>query len=278
MRFGMAIDDKDNIVVGFGIPVYENNLNNNIFKVYIKNAKTGLWTEKRLGENLGHDNYYPYMIINGVEDIRALPVQDDYRPELTQFDYPCFYQYVRYFENNSHKKVVDYSNLEVAKERPQLMEQLDMHLDGNGDIHIITRAWLDDFPDRYKSTYDYLTGSLDNLKRVDTEFLHKRFNWLRFFEYKGKMYMAGSTHEKLLLLILKTGKPGGLILNQKTFVVHIYLPIQKEVVLIPINTWIYTLCLQIKVHIITMLYISELIYQKTFKDHPYASNTTFHFT
>jgi hypothetical protein len=184
----------------------KNNLNNNIFKVYIKNAKTGLWTEKRLGENLGHDNYYPYMIINGVEDIRALPVQDDYRPELTQFDYPCFYQYVRYFENNSHKKVVDYSNLEVAKERPQLMEQLDMHLDGNGDIHIITRAWLDDFPDRYKSTYDYLTGSLDNLKRVDTEFLHKRFNWLRFFEYKGKMYMAGSTHEKAAIIDIENRK------------------------------------------------------------------------
>lgn len=200
MRFSMAIDENDNIVIGNGLNCFEDNVLNHTLTVYYRKKGTREWITKRLGEHLGEDNYYPYMLINGVDDIRALAIQDECRPE-TQFDYPCFYQYVSYFAFDEHEKIVDYSDHKLASTRPQLMDHLSFYLDESGDIHILTKARLDE-EKPFKGTFDYISESTS----MDTSFIDPDFNWLRFFEYQNKLYLVGVTYDKLGIINLSNEK------------------------------------------------------------------------
>ncbi len=204
MRFSMAIDDEDNLVVGFGINYWENEALNHTMTAYVREASSMEWTSQRLAEHLGEDNYYPYMIINGMDDVRAFSVQDECYMEMTQFDYPCFYQYVRYYEDGRELKTVDYSDLEIAKERPQLMEQVGFHLDNEGDIHMMSRANIESGIKRWNATFDYYSGSIDKLVKEETDYISGFFNWLRFFEYDGKMYMVGAAYERAAIINVQT--------------------------------------------------------------------------
>lgn len=196
-RYGMAIDDKDNLMIAFGTRLFEQNQENKVVLAYVKSAFDQSWTVHRLAEDLEEDNYYTYPLINGLDDLRALNVQDACFPEMTEFDYPCFYQHVRYYENGLSPKIVDYSHLDIAENRPQLIEHTGFHLASDGNIHIMTRAWIDDPPNSYKSTFDYFIGDVEQLDKQSTEYLSSGFNWLRFFELNGNVFMVGTTFDKV---------------------------------------------------------------------------------
>ncbi len=196
----MSIDKEDNIVVGYGKNYWEGEALNHTMTAMVKQNHSDLWQQLRLAEHLGEDNYYPYFIINAVDDIKALSVQDQCYPEMTQFDYPCFYQYVRYYSHGSYDKIVDYSDTDVASDRPQLMEHTGFHMATNGDTHMITRAWLGTGKDRYKGTFDYFIDNKSELTRQDTSYLSKNFNWLRFFEYNNQVYLLGITYDRVAII------------------------------------------------------------------------------
>ncbi|MBI9010792.1 MAG: hypothetical protein JEZ08_01070 [Clostridiales bacterium] len=196
-RYGMAIDDENNLMIAFGTTLFENNSQNHVVLAYVRAASDQTWRVHLLAENLEEDNYYTYPLINGLEDLRALNVQDACFPEMTQFDYPCFYQHVRYYENGLSPKIIDYSHLDIAKDRPQLIEHTGFHLASDGNIHIMTRAWIDGPPNPYKGTFDYITGDIEHLEKINTDYLSSGFNWLRFFELNGDVFMVGTTFNKV---------------------------------------------------------------------------------
>lgn len=204
IRFGMAIDKDDNLVIGFGMNYYEDEALNHTMTAYIRSSGTEEWEVRRLAETLGEDNYYPLMAINGVEDVRAFSVQDACYPEMTQFEYPCFYQYVRYYDAGEHKKTVDYSHLSIAEEKPQLIEQVGFMIDTSGDTHMISRARIDTGILSYKSTIDYYKGRINNLEKIDTAYLGDMFNWLRIFEYKDTIYLVGATYDSAAIINTET--------------------------------------------------------------------------
>jgi hypothetical protein len=168
--------------------------------VVISKSNNG-WALEKIAEKLGEDYYYPYVIPNA-EDVHVLSIQDTCYPEMTEFDYPCFYQFVSYHYNNHHFKVVDYSDHPISDSRPQLMEHIDFYQDKSGRIHILTRAWL---TESYEATFDYIV--IDETPSIqDTAYIDVAFNWLRLFEVGNDLYIIGNTYNKLAFIHPESGK------------------------------------------------------------------------
>lgn len=136
---GAAMSPGDTLALAFGLNVGANHIE----QFYYKQPHQSTWTNLTAGENLGHDFYYPYVVVED-SNYWLLPIQDDYNPATGG----NFYQIIPIFSYDgtdwTQEIIIDLTSHALASERERLLSQCDLFQDSNGTIHVYYNELLDE--------------------------------------------------------------------------------------------------------------------------------------
>lgn len=207
IRVGSAIGQDDTMVIGFGLTTFNPLYKGHSEHLFIKKPKDEKWTHLIAGENLGHDWFYPFVWVEK-DSYHLLPVQDDYNGLGTaKIPYPNIYQKIMYmtYKNNVWSKeiIVNLSSDPLAKSRPRLLEQEELYVDKNGNIHILYKEFLDK-DTQWKATHKHIIKSLTGTSEQNMIREKEDINWIRFFEVDDNLYYLYISYDSAY--IRKEGK------------------------------------------------------------------------
>lgn len=187
IRVGTAIGPDNTMAIGFGLaafsPLYEGHSQH----LYFKKPSDQKWSHLVVGENLGHDWFYPFVWVSGNNTFRLLPVQDDFNGS----DAPNIYQKIMYFTYSNgiwnKELIADLSASKLAKSRPRLLEQEELYVDQKGTVHILYKEFLDK-ETRWRATHKHIVKSLTGTLEQNIQMGKEDINWIRLFEVDGDLY------------------------------------------------------------------------------------------
>lgn len=196
IRVGAAIGADDTLAVSFGLTKFNPAYKEQSEHIYYKKPNEEKWNHT-FTDNLPHDYYYPFTLISG-NTFYLLPVQDDYNGlGTTSTPYPNIYQKILFMEVTDgawkSELIADLSNHPLAKERPRLLEQEDLYLDKDGNIHLLYKEFLDPNNDFAATVHWHVTGKLGNFKNEAIKFDKPGINWVRLVEVDNKLYYLVTT-------------------------------------------------------------------------------------
>lgn len=203
IRIGAAIGPDDIMGIGFGLTTFNPLYKGHSEHLYFKKPSDTKWAHLIAGENLGHDFYYPFVWIEK-DQFHLLPVQDDYNgPGNAKIPYPNIYQKIMYLNYSQGKweneLVADLSNHQLAKNRPRLLEQEDLLVDKNGEVHIIYKEFLNPNTTFTATTHWHLSGKRGSWKSEKINLENIEANWVRLTEVDGSLYYIITTFDQLLI-------------------------------------------------------------------------------
>jgi len=205
MRVGVAIGLDDTLAIGFGLFTSDKGKTE---QLYYKRKNDATWTKLIAGHDLGHDFYYPYVLVNNEGGFHMLAVQDDYNGA----DQDNIYQIIRYFELRkgswNNQIIVDLTSHDLASVRPILLEHSDLFQDSSGTIHMFYKDRTD--PDyEWSWALTYKIQEDEGSWQTYTMSQHNdNINWIRMVEHNGEFYYFYVTWDKLYL---KKGLAGQLV-------------------------------------------------------------------
>lgn len=205
IRVGAAIGLDDTLAIGFGLFTNDKGKTE---QLYYKRKNDATWTKLIAGQDLGHDFYYPYVLVNNEEGFHILAVQDDYNGP----DQDNIYQIIQYFEFKDsswiNEIIVDLTSHELASTRPTLLEHSDLFQDSSGTIHLFYKDNTD--PDyEWSWALTYKIEEDDGSWQTYTMSQHSdNINWIRMIEHEGEFYYFYVSWDKLYL---KKGIAGQLV-------------------------------------------------------------------
>ena len=199
IRVGVAIAPDDTMAIAFGLT---ENIPPNMGHsehLYIKKPSQKQWQHLVAGQRLGHDFYYPFVFATN-KSFHLLPVQDDYyAPDPSRYNVYQKILYLEYANEKWNKKlIVDLSNHRLAKERLRLLEQSDLWVDSNGDIHAIYKEFTNPKKD-WKT--ERLRHAIYRSGKWSTSTIEANADWVRLVEYKKRLfYIFLGGHDRSLLI------------------------------------------------------------------------------
>lgn len=203
IRVGAAIGEDDTMAISFGLTKFNPSYIEQSEHIYFKKPSEENWNHI-FTDGLTHDYYYPFTLVSG-NSFYLLPVQDDYNGSGTPSNpYPNIYQKILFMEVKDgiwkNEMIVDLSSHKMAKSRPRLLEQEDLFVDKNGNIHIIYKEFLDPDKSFAATAHWHLSGKPGASWKSEKINLEKMgVNWVRLIEVNGGLYYIITTFGEVFL-------------------------------------------------------------------------------
>lgn len=198
IRVGAAIGQDDTMALGFGLTTYNPQYSGHSEHLYFKKPADAQWKHLIAGENLGHDWYYPFVWVDK-DEFYLLPVQDDFTGQGN----PNIYQKIMYFayQNGQWEKeiITDLTSHTLAKSRPRLLEQEELFVDKNGNVHIIYKEFLDPDKSFTATAHWHLSGKQGAWKSEKINLGKMAVNWIRLTEVDGNLYYILTTFREVFI-------------------------------------------------------------------------------
>jgi len=200
IRTGAAIGKDDTMAIGFGL-TEGNTYNGHSEHLYYKRPNESKWKHLIAGEELGHDFYYPFVLVSDI-GFHLLAVQDDYVPSGDNV-----YQIIEYFEYNenawTHESLADLRNHPLSSERLALLEQSELFEDAGGTFHVIYKERLNPKKEWEVSELKHLTKSTDEWETKSLKFDigggNETIDWVRLVEIDNQLYYIATSNIDLYL-------------------------------------------------------------------------------
>jgi len=200
IRVGSAISKDDTMVISFGLTNFNPLYKGQSEHIYFKKPDDTDWAHLIAGEDLGHDFYYPFTYVLD-NQFYLLPIQDDYVPPEDSTSYPNIYQKILLFEYTNQKwnkeTVIDLSNHPLALERARLLEQEELFVDKDKNIHIIYKEFLDPKSSWAATNHIQMVGKLGNWKTTKISLDQPGIQWVKLIEVDNNLYYLMSSFDKL---------------------------------------------------------------------------------
>lgn len=203
IRVGAAIGSDDRMAVAFGLATKNSGQTE---QMYYKGTADAAWTPQLAGTNLGHDFYYPYVVVSG-GGFSILSVQD----EFMGTGQANLYQMVQYFESAgatwNNETIVDLRTNPAASTRPTLTEPSDLYSDAHGTVHVLYYSKTDPSDASHK-TFTHKTRTGGGWTAVDVIAQDKYLDWMRMIEIGGVLYYVAVSNNNVYV---KKGDAGALV-------------------------------------------------------------------
>ncbi|MBL4868839.1 MAG: hypothetical protein JKY67_20945 [Pseudomonadales bacterium] len=199
VRVGAAMGSDDTLSFAFGLRKYDEAGNNDTQQLFVKSNDDTQWSNLEAGDHLGHDFFYPFVLIRD-DGYSLLPVQDDFMGVGNTNRY----QKILYFEYQdgswSNELIVDLTEHTMAASRARLLEQSDMFEASDGTVHVIYKEFLDPDLDWKVTTFKHLKRSDRTWTTNAIDLSASTVNWLRILEYEEEIYFLCATSDALYLM------------------------------------------------------------------------------
>lgn len=155
--------------------------------LHVKRPGAARWTRRIAGENLGHDWYYPFVLLDGPR-AHLLAVQDDFNGtgKLNT------YQKILYFGFDgrqwTRKTLGDLTNHPLAAQEKRLVEQNDLLLDSRGRLHASYKEFLDPASPGRVTRIQHFTHTPAGWRQETIPMPRHGCNWLKHVEVGGTLY------------------------------------------------------------------------------------------
>jgi len=205
-RVGAAIGYNDTLAIGFGLYTSDKG---HTEQLYFKGKNDATWTKHVADQDLGHNFYYPYVLVNNDDGFHILAIQDDFKDDYSG-PYPYIYQIIQYFEFKDSswisEIIADFTDHDLAPTRLQLLEHSDIFQDSTGKIHLIWASRTD--PDNpWKAFFTHeIQQDNGSWNSYSISFSDENISWIRIIELDGELYYFCVTWDRLYLQKGDTGQ------------------------------------------------------------------------
>lgn len=197
IRVGSAIGKDDTMAVSFGLTKFNPLYKGQSEHMYIKKPSDRTWRHLIIGENLGHDFFYPFTLVSD-NSFYLLPIQDDFAGPGN----PNIYQKIMYFAYETgmwNKEIIaELTSHILAKTRPRLLEQEDLFKDNKEQIHILYKQFIDP-QTTWRATHVHVAGTFGNWQVQEIGLGNNDINWIRLIEVDEKLYYILSSFDSLYI-------------------------------------------------------------------------------
>ncbi len=220
-RVGAGIGPDDTLAVAFGYTTFNPKYQGHSEHLFIKKPGQS-WRRLIAGQNLGHDWYYPFVLITP-QSYHLLSVQDDFNGVGKQNTY----QKVMHFgyEKGAWKRdlLANLTSHPLASKEKRLLEQNDIFLDSAGRVHASYKELLDGTSLGNVTAFQHFTKKASGWDKETTDVQKYSCNWLKFVEVDSTLYYLCASFDRVYIMNEKRTKVQQLAIPTKVQAIYPYL-------------------------------------------------------